>query len=173
VARAGGWGYLIGDEGSAFDLARRALRAATQAADGRGAPTRLLADILAFWKLAEPGELVPRVYGTGMGHSELAQLAPVVVRAAEAGDGVSCALVEDSANALADGVLAVSRALGFGREAFPLAMTGGLLIGADILRGMFLQAVAARGCQCDPVELVREPALGAVRLAQREMRAAG
>src|SRR5690606_11448844 len=40
-ALAGGWGYIMGDEGSGHDIGINALRAITQAADGRGAPTLL------------------------------------------------------------------------------------------------------------------------------------
>src|SRR5207244_2124432 len=74
TARAGGWGYILGDEGSGFDLARQALRAATQFADGRGEPTRLLQDILKFWNLEAPHELVAQVYHSGLKHSDLAKL---------------------------------------------------------------------------------------------------
>lgn len=41
TARAGGWGYTFGDEGGAFDLVRKALRAALRFEEGWGPPTAL------------------------------------------------------------------------------------------------------------------------------------
>ncbi|MDL1896770.1 BadF/BadG/BcrA/BcrD type ATPase [Anaerolineae bacterium CFX7] len=166
TARAGGWGYLMGDEGSAYDMARQALRAATQSADGRGEKTELLAAILDFWKLAAPAELVAQVYRADMTPQALAQLAPVAARCAAQGDAVALRLFDDAADDLARGVAAVQRALGFEDAEFPLALTGGFLLGVELYREKFLRALTQRDCRCAPLALVHEPTLGAVRLAR-------
>jgi hypothetical protein len=51
-------------------------------------------------------------------------------------------------------------------QAIPLALTGGLLLGAPLLRTQLLDALSAQGCECSPVILVDQPAMGAVRLAR-------
>src|SRR5258707_496529 len=62
TARSGGWGHLIGDEGSGYDIGRSCLQAVTRAADGRGPPTTLV-DLLAHtWGLNSPTEIIGRVY---------------------------------------------------------------------------------------------------------------
>lgn len=166
TARAGGWGYLIGDEGSGFDLARGALRAATQFADGRGEPTHLLDAILKFWHLSAPPDLLTRVYRSGLTHVALAALAPLVIQQAQEGDEPAVRLVKDGAAALALGVAAVSRRLRFDSTTFPLALTGGVLLGADFYRAHLLRALEASRCACAPITLVHHPVQGAVRLAR-------
>jgi len=165
TARAGGWGYLMGDEGSGFDLARQALRAATQAADGRGEKTRLLDAILEFWNLSAPDDLT-QVYRSGMTHAEIARLAQVVVRTAEAGDIIARGLVDDAAHALAAAGAAVSRTLKINDAPFPLALTGGLLLGSPLLRESLIGELEREGYRASPIHLVHEPILGAVRLAR-------
>ena len=67
-ARAGGWGYMMGDEGSAFRLGLLGLRAACRAADGIGAPTKLLPAYLAKLGTSDPRDFIPAVYrGMGQG----------------------------------------------------------------------------------------------------------
>jgi N-acetylglucosamine kinase-like BadF-type ATPase len=166
TARAGGWGYLIGDEGSGFDLARGALRAATRYADGRGDATALLDAILEFWNLSAPQELVGAVYRSGRTHAQLAVLAPLVVQLAEGGDTIALQLVRTAAEELARAAHAVSAALRLQARAFPLALTGGVLLGSDFYRAQLLDALAQRGAHVAPVQSVHHPVLGAVRLAR-------
>jgi N-acetylglucosamine kinase-like BadF-type ATPase len=165
TARAGGWGWLFGDEGSSYDLARQALRAASQAADGRGAPTRLLDAILAFWDLPEPSALIARVYRSGMKNADVAALAMVVVHQANAGDAVASRLITEAANALVDMLSTVARALRLDAAPIPLALTGGLILNAALLRTEVLRTAYARGLNFQPVTLVHDPVRGAVRLA--------
>jgi N-acetylglucosamine kinase-like BadF-type ATPase len=166
TVRAGGWGYIMGDEGSAYDVARQALRAATQCADGRGEKTEMLDAILEFWKLSAPDALVHQVYRAGLTHKDIAKLAPVVMQCAARGDAAALRIVDDAAELLARGVAAVSGALEFSRVEFPLALTGGLLLGAELYREIFLRALRQHACVCAPIALVHEPVRGAVRLAR-------
>lgn len=167
ITRAGGWGYLIGDEGSGFDLARNALRAIAQAADGRGEPTRLLDTILSHWNLESPQELIPRVYRSGLLPADIAALAPLVVQVANEGDLIAQRLLEQAANDLATTIIAVARALDLGANAIPLALTGGLILETETVRARLIEIATARGYRFAPVELVHEPVSGAVRLARQ------
>ena len=165
IARAGGWGYMIGDEGSGFELGREALRAVTQSEDGRSESTSLRDAILGHWGLHLAAELIPRVYRSGLVPADYARLAPLVVRCAEEGDPVARRLIERTAAALAMTVIAVARQLQFPPGDIPLALTGGLLLEAELVRTRLAAELGKRGAHFSPIALVREPVAGAVRMA--------
>lgn len=165
LARAGGWGHIFGDEGSSYELAREALRAAAHAADGRGPDTRLLPAILEYWNCREPSELIARVYRPGALPADLAVLAPLVIACAEEGDAVARRIITDAAQELALAVTAVCAALEF-KGSVPLALAGGLILSAAGLRAALDRALARSRYRCDPITPVAEPVRGAVRLAR-------
>ncbi len=113
TARAGGWGYLIGDEGSGYDLGRRAIRAAAKAADGRGLQTSLLPALLAHWELEHPMQIIDEVYRE-RDKGTIAGCAGLVFDAADAWDPVASRLVQSGAAELASAAGAVEQALDFG-----------------------------------------------------------
>ena len=163
TARAGGWGPLLGDEGSGYAIALAGLRAAARAADGRAAATPLTDRLLAACGLTRPEELVGVVYRGG-DRATLAALAPVVLDAADSGDTVAGEIATAAAAELAAAAAAAARSLGLGAR-FPVALAGGLLASCTTYRARFLAALAERGLHADPVTIVTEPAEGALRLA--------
>ncbi|WP_390891127.1 N-acetylglucosamine kinase [Gemmata palustris] len=163
TARSGGWGPLLGDEGSGYAIALAGLRAAARSADGRAPVTPLTDRLLAALGLKRPQELVGVVYRGG-DRASLAALAPVVLEAAESGDPVADSIVREAASELAAAAAAAARALDLGAS-FPVALAGGLLVSGPGYRERFLAALSERGLTAAPVTLVREPAEGAVRLA--------
>ncbi len=98
--RVGGWGYLIGDEGSGYALGVSALRAYAHALDG-GPETALRARIAEEFGIRDTTELFYRVYEEKM---PLQRLAPLVVRAAEEGDEIALDIVQTQARELAEQV---------------------------------------------------------------------
>jgi N-acetylmuramic acid 6-phosphate etherase len=165
TARAGGWGYLLGDEGSSYALALAGVRAVTRAADGCGGPTLLSKSILQALKLKEPQGLIPAVYHSDLDRVALANLAPLVLAAADQGDAVAASIIKIQAAQLATGVIAVVKKLGLNQVGLPLALAGGVFEGSANYRQRFLEEVAASGIEASPVAVVYEPAEGAVRLA--------
>lgn len=97
LLRAGGWGYLIGDEGSGHALGRAALAALADAFDG-GPPTHLAALAEARLALGTPEALHAYVYDEAR---PLQDAAPLVLEAAAAGDAIACRLVAQQSRALA------------------------------------------------------------------------
>ncbi len=167
TARAGGWGYLIGDEGSGYAIARQALQAVARAWDGRGPQTAIGDRLLAELGLAQPGELIQTVYGRPQDREWLAGLARVAVAAADEGDPVACQIIDEAAAELATMCWAVANQLEMrtGSSPLHLAMAGGLLANASAARDRVVQRLRARGFERIEVQLVPDPVAGAVRLA--------
>jgi N-acetylglucosamine kinase-like BadF-type ATPase len=166
TARAGGWGYLFGDEGSAYQIALAGLRAVAAANDGRGQATLLSERLMAALSAHRPQDLVPAVYQANLDRTALASLAPLVTAAAVEGDPVAGQIVEQSAADLAAMVASVVRQLQLAPDGFPLALAGGVLAQSAVLRDGVL-AMLARQQELRPsqFEIVTEPAQGALRLA--------
>lgn len=157
-ARAGGWGHVVGDEGSGYDIGRRALQAVLRAADGRGPPTGLHAAILAAWGLENAPALMGRVYPE-RSPVVVAEVAHLVFAQSAAGDRVARRIIATAADELAAGVLAVAAHLEFA-GALPLALTGGVLRSQPALRTAVLRRVRRRRA-VGPVVIVADAALAA------------
>jgi N-acetylglucosamine kinase-like BadF-type ATPase len=162
-ARAGGWGHLLGDEGSAYALVMTALQAVVRAADGRGPATRLTERLLNQWQLTQPQELVAAVYRSGRDRSDLAALAPLIIETAE-DDAVATAIVEQGARELAQAGASVVRQLNW-QSSIPVALAGGLLLGSEKYRDWVVRFLMEEGVQPEPISRVNEPAQGAIKRA--------
>ncbi|MBV8072679.1 MAG: hypothetical protein JO270_22435 [Acidobacteriaceae bacterium] len=162
TARAGGWGYIFGDEGGAFDLVRRAIRAALQFEEGWGSETQLHARLLAATQERTADTLLHRFYG--MPRAEIARYAPIVTEAAEAHDAIAEELLERSAAALAWYVQGVRGQLFPPDEYVRVAYAGGVFDNVT-LRCHFIRQVTASGC--DPIQPRLSPVAGALLEAFR------
>jgi N-acetylglucosamine kinase-like BadF-type ATPase len=160
TARAGGWGYVMGDEGSGYELGRQALQAAARAADGRGEPTLLLDLILQHWQLDKADAMIGEVYPDD-DKGKIARLSTYVFRAASQDDAIAQAIVEQAASELALAALTVSKALDL-PPSLPLALGGGLLIHEADLRERVLHHIH-RQRPTGQVALVEQPALSAAQ----------
>jgi len=158
--RVGGWGPLLGDEGSGYPIALQALRLATQTADGRGDSPALLEAALRHWSLPEPSALIPHIYAETMTQAEIAGLAAVVLDLAARGDRDARAIIDEAGAELARHVDTVVRRLGLHRP--PLALAGGLL--RANLRNALQSAIET---EVGAISYVPDPSLGAIVLARR------
>jgi N-acetylglucosamine kinase-like BadF-type ATPase len=163
--RAGGWGYLIGDEGSAVWLGLEGLRAAAHHADGRGAGTAITAHLLGELGVDLFMEVIPQLYGRP--HPAPAILAAVraVGRAAAEADAIAVSIVQRGAHALARAASVVAAELRL--EEGPVYLAGGAFESLPSLeravRGELLRVLPR--ATVEPVS--EEPAMGAARLAMQ------
>ena len=165
AARAGGWGYLLGDEGGGFWIGRAALAAVVRQFDGRGPRTLLTELVLEQMHLANPTQLIHAVYGGGIQRYATASMAPVVQRAADGGDAVAAELIDRAAGELAAAAASVIARLGMRGDAFPTVLAGGVFRGLPSLVGKVAAHVAEIAPRSEVRPLEAEPAVGAVTLA--------
>ena len=165
TVRVGGWGHLLGDEGSGHRMALEALRLATQTVDGRADADALLRAILRHWSLSDAGALIRHVHAPGMTPADIAALAPVVVTLAAGGDAAARGLVEQGVRDLARQVDTAIRKLALSTP--PLALAGSQLRG-DMRRAL----AAAITSPIGEVSYVEDPCRGAVTLAKRLLKKA-
>jgi glucosamine kinase len=165
TARAGGYGPWIGDEGSAYDIGRRAVAAVAQTRD-HAAPVTILAEMIAAelqcpsWddlddRIAQqPDQVFPKIF-------------PAVVAAADSGDSAAQEILFTAAVALSQLALNVVRRLKLQDRAFPLARVGGVFGRSAKLDGMLDSVLRSGVPLAEITHLTISPAIGAARMAQR------
>ncbi|MDR2348694.1 MAG: hypothetical protein LBD90_08835 [Bifidobacteriaceae bacterium] len=165
--RAGGWGSIAGDEGSAYWLGVAALRLAVRSHDGRGEKSLLEESVKQHLGIGAYDELLTRLHRPQMSRADLAALAPLVTTAAAAGDRAACDELSRAGHDLADCVSAVANRLGWDSTPVRVALIGGLFGEAAGLRGHLQAALAQKLPQARPVDPAMTPAAGACLLARQ------
>jgi N-acetylglucosamine kinase-like BadF-type ATPase len=159
-ARAGGWGELFSDEGSAYWIAREGLRLFSRMSDGRTPRGPLHELVRRRFALDDDLELCAAIYGKEAAQrSQLAQLSKLVVEAANAGDREARALFTQAAGELADIVDAVRLHLNVPLEVeLPVSHSGGLFELGELLLAPFEASLArkARPYRIVPARLAPE-----------------
>jgi N-acetylglucosamine kinase-like BadF-type ATPase len=165
AARAGGWGYVLGDEGSGYWIGRLALRAVVRQADGRGRPTALTPLILEHFKVAKPQDLVHEVYHRNLKPSAIAQIARQVQQAMAEGDAVAASILENGARELIASADSVATQLGMHQAPFTFFLAGGIFHAVPWLASTLTERLPRLAPHATVRMIDREPAYGAVLIA--------
>jgi N-acetylglucosamine kinase-like BadF-type ATPase len=165
TARAGGWGYLLGDEGSAYAIGRSVLTAVLRSFDGSEQPTQLKEEVLKSLGISTVPDIVPEVYGAEVPRAVIAELAPLAFSACAAGDPVAAEILNEASRQLASMVNAVCRRLELTDS--PLVLSGSVLLHQQTFRSSILAELADN--RFSHVVVAADPVQGSVRLAAEQL----
>jgi len=159
--RVGGWGTLLGDEGSGYWFGLQALKAVARAADGRGPATTLTDTILEALHLRSPHALISWAASAAKG--EIAALTPLLLQAAFSGDPAAAEILKGGLEALLRHLQVVRSRWPRGGGDIPMALVGGVMEASAPLRRRLETLVEGVGGRLTAHEVV--PVRGAARMA--------
>ena len=170
AARAGGWGHLLGDEGSGFWIGRKALVSVVRAADGRGPSTLLTPRVFARLGIGSISDLVQLLYDRDVALPFVAALGQVVQGARDDGDEVASLILTQAADELTLAATSVVTRLEMTLEDFPFVLAGGIFSGVPWLLAELERRLPGLAPRASVRRLREDPAVGAVHLALAEAR---
>lgn len=170
AARAGGWGYVLGDEGSGYWIGRLALRAVVRHADGRGRVTSLTPRLLGHFGVERANELIHKVYHDELSPRSIAAAAKYVQHARDEGDVVAIGILNRAADELMTAATAVMSCLELADRPFTFVLAGGMFHAVPWLCDQMQLLLPVLAEHSKVMRLNDQPALGAVRLALAEMK---
>jgi glucosamine kinase len=168
IARAGGWGYAISDEGSGHWIGVEAVREALRAHD-LGEHSGLLNDLMAAIGALDFDDFIVRLNGSPA--VDFASLFPIVLAASDNGDAMATEILTRAGRELVEMAGIVIERL-FGEQSLSVATHGGVLASSTIVREHFAEELKSRYSRAACLEREIDPARGALERARREFKAA-
>jgi glucosamine kinase len=164
--RAGGWGHLLGDEGSGYWLGAQSIVAALRDRDGSGPPTALSDALLAFFRSPSVEALAASVYTTPLTKGEVAAFAVETSRLAHEGDVVARGLYARAAELLGTQIRAVLTNTGL-TGAFPVGLIGSAFRAGEVFVAPLSDAIRAFAPEARVFTVEMAPVGGSLLLGMR------
>ena len=168
TARAGGWGWRLGDEGSGYTIGLKAIMAALRAHDGRGPETVLEQKIVSHLGLGRLEDIIDWVYEPGREPRDIAYLVPIVREAEAEGDEAAALVMAEAGAELGFVANAVIRRLDMSGE-FPVSLNGGVFKQPSGYIFAFEEVVRREAPLCALIKPRMPPLLGSGLLALRSL----
>jgi glucosamine kinase len=165
VARAGGWGFTISDEGSGHWIGRAAVTASLRAYDqgGHEKTSPLLESIMKFWDVSRVEQLVV----TANSAPDFAALLPTILSASEADDDFARNVLTNAGSELAALAGIVIDRICVKDDSVPVAVSGGVFYNCALVRQVFYDRLRAHYPKLLPNVTGIDPAKGALELARK------
>ncbi|MEH2202163.1 N-acetylglucosamine kinase [Nostoc sp.] len=163
--RVGGWGYILGDEGSAYKIAIAGMNAALKSYDGREISTSLIQGFKQHLDLESIEDLIELIYRRGWGVKKIAALAPIVDLAAASGDIVANIIIDDAVKELVKATSTVIDAIFNSDSVLEVVTTGSVWRGRCKIHDRFAASLVKKFPKVKVIFPRYEPAYGAGLLA--------
>ena len=169
VHRVGGWGRMLGDEGSGYFLGRLGLTAVTRHIDGRGEKTKLTSLIAKEFGLTDQTAIINAVYKNNF---DIASVAPLVLKAAEKKDPICVTIIETAVIELAEhirvaGLKIVPHSVKKVKTKIHVSLIGGLIANDTLISRMLKQYLAYNHPNIEIIPPMASPAYGAVVMGMK------
>ncbi len=161
IIHKGGFGYILGDEGSGYEISLNAIKCAVRAAEGCGEETSLTKETLDFFGAEDIFSLIDIFYDPPIERQKIAAFMPRVRKCADSGDKTAIRLITESADAFSETVLSLLRETG---EDVPVGLFGGVFCYCELFRNRFKKNLAEKGYRNVDI-LSFPPEIGAVTAA--------
>ncbi|GAF63745.1 hypothetical protein BTS2_0636 [Bacillus sp. TS-2] len=161
--RVGGWGYLIGDEGSGYAIGRAGLHAAFLEKDNRGPSTEISNLLLEYFQVKQVDSMIPLIYGE-KARTTIASLSKIVMLAADHSDQVALEIIKYQSQQLGEQITALIQVSTFQLEGkIPVVLTGGVMNRSDLLLNDIVKTLKDHGINQVEVTVPKlPPVAGAV-----------
>lgn len=167
--RCGGWGHIIGDEGSGYYIAIRALNLIMKSFDGREKETILTSIILRQAGLSKPEDIINYVYRSGKGKKEIAALAKCVDEAYLKGDALAKEILDDASMQLYLCTKTVIDKLDFSNKPLKVIINGSVITKNQYINNKYSRLIKENYPFAEVKKMENDSAWGAVLIALKEL----
>jgi len=167
-AKVNGWDYILGDEGSGYEIGIKALRALMRAYDGRGESTLLSKTVLEDLNIKNISELIKWAYSDYFSKDRVAAIAKTVCKTAEMGDKISKKILKEEADEAIISVKTVVDKLGLADKEFDLVFVGNVFKCEKYFKSVLMRKLKSKFTKINFKSLTKKPVEGAIKLALRK-----
>ena len=154
LVRSGGWGHILADEGSGYDIGMKALKTIMKSYDGRLSYTAMTEKAIGLLKLDGVEDIIGFVHDPDTDKKKIAEIATVAIQGAKEKDMLAMAILDESVEALIELAKAVIQKLYSQDEPFELTYIGGIITNVGYIRDKFIHEIK----KSHPKATIKKPA---------------
>lgn len=163
IITKGGWGHILGDEGSAYAIALDALKTCCISYD-KGEENALIKSACEYFEVADFRGVIDKIYSHATGKDYIAGFCVAVNEASESGNEVATAIIRNQAERFGETVISLVSHMG---ECERLCVYGGVFAGSRLFFNAFSECVKRKYPSTEIQKLLTPPEEGALKLARK------
>ncbi len=168
LIRSGGWGHILSDQGSGYDIGLKGLQAVMASYDQRLGKTLMTHKVLDELNINHPEDVISFVHHSDTDKSHIANMAKVVIDSANEGDQIAKSILEGAWQSLVLLSKAVIGQLYHQDERIEMTYMGGIITNVDLIREPFVQKMQSIYPYLTIKKPAQDAAIGALLLGQSE-----